>query len=183
MNKRIWFWTIASIPMLIGLVLSLKLATPSSSKPHFEPMSGDLAAFFLSQASNLGAGISNRVTTGKIETHWEYSANKNGFQMLIPATNTAQLVQTLTSVLGKPEQRSTFPHILFHHPAFHILVGIDTNSPDYLQSPNGPRHHITCISQKTLNQTPPLPLRTLQQIQSTNKSTGKTNVQKVLLKK
>jgi hypothetical protein len=145
MNKRLLFWTIAILPIIFGMFMYWGTLAKENSSPNYKTTTGNLSEFILSEIIKNGAHLTNTAQLGKCDSRWSYAKDDSGFQIYLPSTNVERLVQALAPVMGQPERRLQYPHIIFRNPNLHAFVFIGTNTQTRLQQKDQPQAHLICL--------------------------------------
>jgi hypothetical protein len=116
----------------------------------FKRQSGDLAAFFLTQARHYGAHARTNAIS-ELKTTWEFAPDADGFQILMAHADTEHLVQAvLVPAFGEPKRQSSYPHIYYYIPDIGVALSIGTNSDSNLEGLGTTNDHLICIRGETM---------------------------------
>lgn len=142
MNKRLLLWLFPLIAVIAAMFLYWGILVKDNENLHYKTFSGNLPDFVLTHAAKGGATLTNTAAAGGFDSRWTFAEDPEGFQIFMPPGDTERLVQALAPVLGQPERRAQYPHILFRNTARHLSIFISTNSQGFPNLTDPPKNQL-----------------------------------------
>lgn len=145
MSKRLLIWLVVVVAVVGTAVGLWSLRERDAQRVTFKRHSGDLVGFFVSRVASYGGRPNSDALLPKIDSHWEFAADAEGFQILMAPSDTERLVQAIAPVFGQPERRVSYPNIIYRTTNLHVFISIGTNEAHNLRSMGTTNHHLVCL--------------------------------------
>jgi hypothetical protein len=112
-----------------------------SSPVKFKKQSGDLVQFMDQELRKYGGTPPIPKPRPILRAEWQYSEDKDGFQILIGQDQKGALIQVLTASLGEPQLRESYPHLVYREDRFGVGLMANLESDPI---------HIICLKKGAL---------------------------------